>query len=176
MFNIFNQPQKTPTMLKARNALFALVFTGVSGLAQNSSEIVIPQVFEKSNPTEEINRLEDKKFKLTLRINELKAKDALGNAEEIVRIENVLIYIDDKIDVQKKILLSENYAKELGVPQKDKLSNEEYRSKKLELYSKQEDKPLVQIQTKITRYEFEALPKDRQEKILSMPERYTIID
>jgi hypothetical protein len=93
-----------------------------------------------------------------------------------VRIENMLIYIDDKIDVQKKILQSENYAKELGVPQKGKLSNEEYRSKKLELYSKQEGKPVVQIQTKITRYEFEALPKDRQEKILSMPERYTVVD
>ncbi len=73
-------------------------------------------------------------------------------------------------------------AKDMGVPEQGDMSDEEYRQKKEEWQAQQaestteENQPEMTIKTTLTRYEFEKLPADRQEKILSMPERYTIID
>jgi hypothetical protein len=153
-----------------------LIATSSIGFTQNNNQLGLSQIFEKSNPNEEITRLEDKKFKLNLRLTELKEKDAFGNAEEILRIEGLVAYVDAKIAKQQKIVDSNQYAQKEGVPQKGALSEADYRAKKLDFYSKNTEKEPMVIQTTLTHYEFEKLPKERQERILNMPERYTIID
>ena len=153
-----------------------LLATSIYSYAQNNTQQDLPQVFEKSTPQEEIARLEDKKFKLNLRLTELKEKDVFGNAEEIIRIEGMLAYVDAKIEKQQKILNSTQHAEKSGIPQKGALSEADYRAKKLEFHNQNVDKEPMVIKTTLTRYEFEKLPKERQEKILSMPERYTIVD
>lgn len=155
---------------------FILLAASFGGFAQNDTQQNIPQVFEKASPQEEITRLEDKKFKLNIRLNQLIQEDAFGNAEEIIRIEGMIKYVDAKIAKQQKILTSEEHASKLGLPQKGALSESDYRSKKLEFHNKTEEKEPMVIKTTLTRYEFEKLPKERQERILNMPERYTIID
>ena len=153
-----------------------LMTSTFSAVSQDNSQQTFPQSFEKADPQEEITRLEDKKFKLNIRLNELKQKDALVHAEEIARIEGMLKYVDVKIAKQQKILNSNQYAEKSGVPQKGALSDADYRAKKLEFHNQNTEQEPMQIKTTLTRYELEKLPKERQERILSMPERYTIVD
>jgi hypothetical protein len=136
----------------------------------------VSQAFEMDNPKEEIARLESKKANITYRLEVLN-QNAVTNADEIARLNGMINYINAKIESLQKVILSEEYAEKTGAPEKNGMTDEQYKQAKLEwkdsISASTQNMP---IKTTLTRYEFEKLPKDRQEKILSMPERYTIID
>jgi len=140
-----------------------------------STQTDVSKAFEEQDPQEEIYRLQAKRANLIYRIGVLN-KEPLANQEEINQAEAMIKYIDSKIESLQKIILSEEYAEKNGAPQKDGLTEEEYEKKKMEWKDTLTTNSEMQIKTVLTRYEFNKLPKDRQEKILSMPERYTIID
>lgn len=131
------------------------------------------EIFEKEDPKQEIQRLEFKKAQLNNRLDALK-NDPAGHEAEIENIEGMIAYIDRKISENKKILLSEEYAENIGVPEKGTVSDETYENKKSEAVKGHDDSEM-KIHTTLTQEEFNKLPKERQEKILSMPERYTIL-
>lgn len=139
---------------------------------------LLAKAFEKPSPEEEIARLSSKKDALTVRLSELES-DPSGHEEEIARIKGMIRYIDGKVESLQKYLNSVEYAEQSGLPEQGTMSDEEYRAKKLEWYEKQKTQTNGQqenIKTTLTREEFERLPKERQERILSMPERYVILD
>ena len=163
-------------------SLFLLSATMMFAQENNTEPITdISKVFEKVDPQEEIYRLEEKRATLSSRLFVLKENEE-ANYDEIYRVEGMIQYIDKKIESLNKILVSEQYADDMGMPEQGDMSDEEYRQKKEEWQAEQDEKtndgnqPEMVIKTTLTRYEFEKLPADRQEKIVSMPERYTIID
>ncbi|MBI3133135.1 MAG: hypothetical protein HYZ14_00525 [Bacteroidetes bacterium] len=152
----------------------------VNGQTNSSGTNLSPalsKAFEKPEPKEEIARLQGKKENLLIRLNELKSNPS-QNAEEIARVESLIKYINHKIESLENYLYSVEYAQKTNAPAQGTMSDEEYRAKKLEWQKSQAttNEGAGQIKTTLTREEFERLPKERQERILSMPERYTIID
>lgn len=138
---------------------------------------LLAKAFEMPDPADEIVRLEGKRDGLLVRLNALKS-DPASSAEEIARVESLIQYIDHKIERLQKYLDSVAYAEKTNAPVQGDLSDEAYKAKKLEWQKTQQNDPNAdsQIKTTLTRAEFERLPKERQERILSMPERYTILD
>ena len=161
-------------MKKISIAVFLLAFGTISFAQENINPQDLPKVFEQEDASTELARLNERKEKLSYRLSLLKVKP-VENATEIARIENLISYLDRKIESQQKVLNSEQYAEKNGLVKKEGMTAADYEQLKL----KHKDNPAkstTQITTTLSRYEFEKLPKDRQEKILSMPERYTIID
>ncbi|MEZ4923737.1 MAG: hypothetical protein R2780_11240 [Crocinitomicaceae bacterium] len=162
--------------LNLLNTAFMLLWV-VVGHSQNNNNSSIKQesiteVFEKEDTKEEIDRLKFKKDRLEYRLAEVK-KSPVGREYEISQIEGTINYIDHKIKEKENILKSEIYAQEFNIPEKGSLSDEEYRKKKMENLPDNKSGNMT-IKTTLTQEEFDRLPKDRQEKILSMPVRYTI--
>jgi hypothetical protein len=98
---------------------------------------------------------------------------------EINRVEGLIKYLEVKIESVEKYLSSVEYAKQNGMPEQGTMTDEEYEIKVQEWKKQQienENKQEGEVKTTLTREEFNKLPKERQDRILSMPERYTIID
>lgn len=146
--------------------------------SQENTSTSISQVFEESNPTEEIARLQSKRENLVYRLGVYKA-DTITYQQEIIQTEGMIEYVDKKIETLQHTVASEEFAIKNGAPSKDGLSKEEYILKRqawedsLRATGTVNETP---IKTTLTRYEFEKFPLPQQEKILSMPERYTIVD
>lgn len=157
--------------------LVLLLFSSVAIYAQETSQ-TIPQVFEHEDPEMELARLKEKKINLENRLTQLKS-DPNSDPAEISRVQGTINYLNAKIESIEKEILSIEYAEKEGMPQQGNLSDEEYQ-RKLEEWKKEHQQNNSSsdqiIKTTLTREEFNRLPKERQEKILSMPERYTIID
>lgn len=164
--------------MKILCTLLAIMVVGLTSFSQESNETVNSIDFksdQKESPHVEKARLEQKKSNILIRIDQLKTEN--GDQAEIERLEGLVRYIDRKIESLDKIILSVEYAEKTGAPVKGTMSDEEYEQKKLEWKDNQvQDDSENQIKTTLTRYEFEKLPKETQEKILSMPERYTIVE
>ncbi len=136
---------------------------------------VFSQAMENDDPKAELERLQSKKAALNIRLQELKNNPA-SDPQEIIRVEGLLKYIDTKSERLENYLQSAEYAEKNGVPVKGTMSDEEYKSKKLAWQQTLDSNADSQIKTTLTREEFERLPKERQERILSMPERYIILN
>lgn len=135
----------------------------------------ISQVFNNDDPKVKRDRLAFKRQNLVNRIDQLSQDPE--NQEEVSRLQGMVRYLDKKIEQLDKVIMSEEYANKIGAPEKGNMSEEEYQQKKSEWAEEKSDStPPMPIKTTLTRYEFEKLPKEKQEKILSMPERYTIIE
>lgn len=138
----------------------------------------LSKAFENPDPELELQRLQGKRDALVIRLNELKAVET-PDATEIARVEGLIKYLDVKIEAVQKYLLSVEYAEEQGMPQQGTMTDEEYEIKLQEWKKQRAESPNKEegeVKTTLTREEFNALPKERQDKILSMPERYTILD
>jgi hypothetical protein len=157
--------------------LIAVAILPFSLFAQETGQPTgVSQAFEMDNPEDEIARLESKKANIAYRLGVLN-QDPVTNADEIARLNGMINYINSKIESLQKVILSQEYAEKTGAPQKNGMTDEQYYQAKLEWKdSVSKSTQTMPVKTTLTRYEFEKLPKDRQEKILSMPERYTIID
>ncbi len=137
----------------------------------------LSDIFEIKGVKEEIIRLDIKRENLLNRKGELFLNQN-GNVDQINRIEEIVSDINYKIEnLQNRLKLEEEYIQK-GFPVKGLVSDEEYIKKKQEW-----DKlnpgyinELKQKQIRLKKYEFEKLPKERQNIILSMPERYLIIE
>ena len=138
----------------------------------------ISQVFEYGDPKIELARLEDKKLNLEARLDQLKS-DPNADPAEISRVQGTINYLNAKIESLQKEILSIEYAENQGMPNQGSMSDEEY-EQKLEEWKKQQQNNTANddkiVKTTLTKEEFNRLPKERQNIILSMPERYTIID
>ena len=157
--------------------LFGCIFP-LTVFGQENTTSTVSQVFEESNPTEEIARLQSKRENLIYRLGVFKA-DSINYQQEIIQTEGMIAYIDNKIETLQHTVDSEKFATTHGAPSKEGLSKEEYILK----HQAWEDSlratnTIIEapIKTTLKRYEFEKLPLTQQEKILSMPERYTIVD
>lgn len=138
----------------------------------------LSKAFENDDPKLELIRLQGKKSQLEIRLNELKTLPQ-PDSVEINRVEGLIKYLDVKIEAVEKYLSSVEYAQKNGMPEQGSMTDEEYQVKLQEWKKKQaetENKQEGEIKTTLTREEFNKLPKERQDRILSMPERYTIID
>lgn len=157
--------------------LFGFVFP-LSIYGQENTSTSISQVFEESNPKDEIARLQSKKENLIYRLGVYKADSATYH-QEIIQTEGMIAYIGKKIETLQHTIASEEFAIKNGAPSKEGLSKEEYILKR-EAWedSLRATNTIIEtpIKTTLTRYEFEKLPLPQQEKILSLPERYTIVD
>ena len=118
------------------------------------------------------------------RDNLLNRKDQLNkgldenNTDQINRIEELVSYIDYKlIKLHFQLKVEEEFLKN-GNTKKDLLSTEEYVKIKQEWQKLNTElkKEIQQKQIELKRSELERLPKERQKKVLSMPERYLIIE
>lgn len=138
----------------------------------------LSKAFENDNPELELQRLQGKKNQLEIRLTELKNMPQ-ADTTEINRVEGLIKYLNIKIESLEKYLSSVEYAKQQGMPEQGSMTNEEYQIKVQEWKKQQaetENKQEGEVKTTLTREEFNKLPKERQDRILSMPERYTIID
>jgi len=157
--------------------LFGFVFP-LTVYSQENESTSISQIFEETDPKLEIVRLESKRDNLIYRLGTYKT-DTTTYHQEIIQTEGMIVYIDKKIETLQHTITSEEFALKNGAPKKEGLSKEEYILKRqawedsLRSTNTNVDIPL---KTTLTRYEFEKLPLPQQEKILSMPERYTIVD
>lgn len=145
---------------------------------QTSDSPTLSQAFENPNPEMELIRLESIKSRLQLRLDELKSNPTSDPAE-IMKVEGTINYINAKIESLQKEILSIQYANQQGMPVQGSMSDEEYQVKLKEWKLEQQNNTKTgdeQVKTTLTREEFDRLPKERQEKILGMPERYTILD
>ncbi|MBK9591154.1 MAG: hypothetical protein IPO32_06520 [Crocinitomicaceae bacterium] len=118
------------------------------------------------------------KNQLEVRLTELK-NAAASDSTEINRVEGLIKYLDVKIEAVENYLSSVEYAKQNGMPEQGSMTDEEYQIKFQEWKKQQaenENKQEGEVKTTLTREEFNKLPKERQDRILSMPDRYTIID
>ena len=152
------------------------IFFICQNIDQNQNDIV-SKVFEKEDMNEEIIKLEIKRENLLNRKQQL-IIDTEKNTVQINRIKEIVRYIDNKIDKLNFQLKLEEDCHQKGMPVKGLLSEEEYIKKKQEwdklnpeLKNELEQKQLI-----LRKHEFGKLPKERQDKILSMPERYLIIE
>ncbi|MBK7129868.1 MAG: hypothetical protein IPM74_04800 [Crocinitomicaceae bacterium] len=139
---------------------------------------VLSKAFEKPDPYAEITRLDGKRNNLVIRLQELKA-DPNSDPAEIARVEGLIKYIDGKLETLHNYVESVEYADEQGKPEQGNLTDEEYKVKLEEWKKEQVEKQETgadPVKTTLTREEFNRLPKERQDIILSMPERYTIVD
>lgn len=136
---------------------------------------VFAQAMENEDPKIELQRLKSKKEALNIRLQELK-NNPLSDPEEIIRVEGLMKYIDTKTERLENYIQSVEYAEKNNLPIQGTMSDEEYKSKKLAWQQTLDPKVESQIKTTLTREEFERLPKERQERILSMPERYIILN
>jgi len=130
---------------------------------------------QNEDPKAELERLQSKKAALNMRLQELKNNPA-SDPQEIIRVEGLLKYIDTKSERISNYLQSVEYAEQNDLPVKGTMTDEEYKSKKQAWQQKLDPNADAQIKTTLTREEFERLPKERQERILSMPERYIILN
>jgi len=144
----------------------------------NSQPTNISGVFEEPNPQDEIYRLEAKRENLVYRYSIL-SQDTITNHEELIRTQGIIRYIDKKIETLKHTVAAEEFAVNTGAPDKATMSKEAYILKRQaweDSIRATNTDVNIPIKTTLTRYEFEKLPLPQQEKILSMPERYTIVD
>ena len=157
--------------------LFTISLVGYSQELQPGGYLspVFSQAMENEDPKAELERLQSKKQALNIRLQELKNNPA-ADPQEIIRIEGLLKYIDTKSERLQNYLQSVEYAEKNNAPVKGSMSDEEYKSKKLAWQETLDSNADAQIKTTLTREEFERLPKERQERILSMPERYIILN
>lgn len=154
--------------------------TSISQENENSASqpTTISTVFVEQNPQDEIYRLQEKRENLVYRYNIL-SQDTLTNQEELLRTQGMIAYIDKKIETLQHTLAAEEFAISTGAPDKAVLTKEEYIQQRQEWEDSiraTNTNVNIPIKTTLTRYEFEKLPLPQQEKILSMPERYTIVD
>lgn len=155
-----------------------LIVSGQNNTGTTNTGPALSKAFENPDPEIELQRLQSKRYNLVVRLNELKSAEQ-PDPVEINRIEGLIKYLDAKIESIEKYLASVKYAEEQGMPVQGNLSDEEYQAKLLEWKkqrSEDTNKQEGEIKTTLTREEFNRLPKERQERILGMPERYTIID
>lgn len=125
----------------------------------------------------EIISLEAKRENLLNRKHQL-IIDPDKNTDQINRIEEMVSYIDYKlIKLHFQLKLDDDYLKN-GKAKIDLLSIEEYVKVKQEWDNLNAEikKEIQQKQIELKRSELERLPKERQKKVLSMPERYLIIE
>lgn len=161
--------------MKTNIIVACLLHIGFHSSAQeniNSSDL--HQISEKETPEAEIERLKDRKEKLAYRLS-LLTHEPVKNATDISLIKERIAYIDRKIESKQKVIFSIKYAEENGLVKKEGISAKEFEQIKLR-HTQHSSTDKSQVKTTLTRYELEKLPKERQEKILSMPERYTILD
>lgn len=150
----------------------------LTSFSQENQTTTISTVFEEPNPQDEIYRLQAKRENLVYRYNILK-QDSITNQEELIRTQGMISYIDKKIETLQHTVTAEQFATTTGAPDKAALSKEEYiiqRQAWEDSIRATNTNVNIPIKTTLTRYEFEKLPLPQQEKILSMPERYTIVD
>ena len=161
--------------MKTNIIVACLVLTGFYSFGQeNRYPSDLPQIIEKETPEAEIARLKDRREKLAYRLSLLTHEPA-ENATDIALIQERMNYIDRKIESKQKVISSIKYAEENGLIKKEGMSAKDFEQIKLR-HTQHSSTDKSQIKTTLTRYELEKLPKERQEKILSMPERYTILD
>ena len=125
----------------------------------------------------EIISLEAKRENLLNRKHQL-IIDPDENTDQINRIEEMVSYIDYKlIKLHFQLKIEEDYLNN-GKIKKDILSTDEYVKIKQEWNNLNTElkKDIQQKQIELKRSELERLPKERQKKVLSMPERYLIIE
>ncbi len=169
-------------MKKILSILF-LALLGTATFSQQAPEDAnvspaLSKAFENDDPKLELQRLQGKKNQLETRLIELK-NSPQADTTEINRVEGLIKYLEVKIESVEKYLSSVEYAKQNGMPEQGTMSDEEYQIKVQEWKKQQienENKQEGEVKTTLTREEFNKLPKERQDRILSMPERYTIID
>ncbi|MBK6952923.1 MAG: hypothetical protein IPH24_12995 [Crocinitomicaceae bacterium] len=169
-------------MKKILSILF-LSLLGAAAFSQQAPEEAnvspaLSKAFENDDPKLELQRLQGKKNQLEVRLTELK-NAAASDSTEINRVEGLIKYLDVKIEAVENYLSSVEYAKQNGMPEQGSMTDEEYQIKFQEWKKQQaenENKQEGEVKTTLTREEFNKLPKERQDRILSMPDRYTIID
>lgn len=169
-------------MKKILSILF-LSLLGAGSFSQQAPEDAdaspaLSKAFENDDPYLELQRLQGKKNQLEIRLTELK-NSAQADSTEINRVEGLIKYLDVKIEAVENYLSSVEYAKQNGMPEQGTMTDEEYQIKFQEWKKQQaenENKQEGEVKTTLTLEEFNKLPKERQDRILSMPDRYTIID
>jgi PBP1b-binding outer membrane lipoprotein LpoB len=169
-------------MKKILSILF-LSLLGAAAFSQQAPEDAnvspaLSKAFENDDPQLELQRLQGKKNQLEIRLTELK-NSAQSDSTEINRVEGLIKYLDVKIEAVENYLSSVEYAKQNGMPEQGTMTDEEFQIKFQEWKNQQaeiENKQEGEVKTSLTREEFNKLPKERQDRILSMPDRYTIID
>ena len=137
----------------------------------------ISKVYDEQGLNAEIISLEAKRENLQNRKHQL-IVDPNENTDQINRIEEMVSYIDYKlIKLHFQLKIEEDYLNN-GKTKQDILSTNEYVKMKQEWNNLNTDlkKDIQQKQIELKRSELERLPKERQKKVLSMPERYLIIE
>lgn len=166
--------------------ILSILFLTLLGTAAHSQQApedanispTLSKAFENDDPNLELQRLQGKKNQLETRLIELKNSPE-ADTIEINRVEGLIKYLEVKIESVEKYLSSVEYAKQNGMPEQGSMTDEEYQIKVQEWKNQRaetENKQEGEVRTTLTRDEFNRLPKERQDRILSMPERYTIID
>lgn len=166
--------------------ILSILFLSLLGAATFSQQVPenangspsLSKAFENDDPKLELQRLQGKKNQLEIRLTELK-NSPQSDSVEINRVEGLIGYLEVKIEAVENYLSSVEYAKQNGMPEQGTMTDEEYQIK-FQQWKKQQaennNKQEGEVKTTLTRDEFNRLPKERQDRILSMPDRYTIID
>ena len=157
-------------------SFFFLYFLPIFLIGQNQNNF-ISKVSGEQDMNAEIISLEAKRENLLNRKHQL-IIDPDKNTDQINRIEEMVSYIDYKlIKLHFQLKIEEDYLNN-GKTKKDILSSEEYVKIKQEWNNLNTElkKDIQQKQIELKRSELERLPKERQKKVLSMPERYLIIE
>ena len=153
-----------------------LYFFPIFLIGQNQNNF-ISKVYDEQGLNAEIISLEAKRENLQNRKHQL-IVDPNENTDQINRIEEMVSYIDYKlIKLHFQLKIEEDYLNN-GKTKQDILSTNEYVKMKQEWNNLNTDlkKDIQQKQIELKRSELERLPKERQKKVLSMPERYLIIE
>tara|TARA_B110000014_G_scaffold259016_2_gene246060 strand:- start:1686 stop:2201 length:516 start_codon:yes stop_codon:yes gene_type:complete len=163
--------------LQIKHLIFLFLYLFPIFLIGQNQNNFISKVSEDQGLNTEIISLEAKRENLLNRKHQL-IIDLDENTDQINRIEEMVSYIDYKlIKLHFQLKIEEDYLNN-GKTKKDILSTDEYVKIKQEWNNLNTElkKDIQQKQIELKRSELERLPKERQKKVLSMPERYLIIE
>ena len=163
--------------LQIKHLIFLFLYLFPIFLIGQNQNNFISKVSEDQGLNTEIISLEAKRENLLNRKHQL-IIDLDENTDQINRIEEMVSYIDYKlIKLHFQLKIEEDYLNN-GKTKQDILSTNEYVKMKQEWNNLNTDlkKDIQQKQIELKRSELERLPKERQKKVLSMPERYLIIE
>ena len=147
--------------LQIKHLIFLfLYFFPIFLIGQNQNNF-ISNVYDEQDLNAEIISLEAKRENLLSRKYQL-IIDPYENTDQINRIEEMVSYIDYKlIKLHFQLKIEEEYIK---------------KKHEWDILNPELKNELKQDQLILRKYEFDRLTKERQAKILSMPERYVIIE
>jgi len=163
--------------LQIKHLVFLFLFFFPIFLIGQNQNNFISKVSDEQDMNAEIISLEAKRENLLNRKHQL-IIDPDENTDQINRIEEMVVYIDYKlIKLHFQLKIEDDYFSN-GKTKKDIFSTDEYVKLKQEWNNLNTElkKEIQEKQIKLKRSELERLPKERQKKVLSMPERYLIIE